>query len=107
MQRVGKRKYPFYSDTGAYPERQKFARSNQGRRFITYTGLRRKGLRRRGRRLANYRTAGFLGIEKKFYDTSVSAVALGAPTDATGGEFDPSTTSMITTPAQGDGEQLS
>lgn len=51
---------------------------------------------------ANAATMGYMGIEKKFYDTSFSGT-LTAATDATGGEFDPSTTSMITTPDQGDG----
>lgn len=48
-------------------------------------------------------TAKALGIETKFLDTSLGSTALTAPTDATGGEFDPSATSMIMTPAQGDG----
>jgi len=46
---------------------------------------------------------GFLSIERKFYDNGLTATALTAPTDATGGEFDPSATMMMTTPAQGDG----
>lgn len=50
-------------------------------------------------------TAGFLGIEKKFYDTALAVTAILNPTDATGGELDPSATSMISTPAVGDGEQ--
>lgn len=54
---------------------------------------------------ANARTAGFLGIETKFYDTTLANTAVAAATDATGGEYDPSATSMISTPAQGDGEQ--
>jgi len=56
-------------------------------------------------RMRNRVTAGFLGIETKFYDTSRTSGSVTAPTDATGGEFDPSATSMISTPAQGDGEQ--
>jgi len=56
-------------------------------------------------RKRNVRTAGFLGIERKFYDTALTATALTAPTDASGGEVDPSATSMISTPAVGDGEQ--
>lgn len=51
----------------------------------------------------NSRTAGFLGIEKKFYDTGLSASALTAAADFAGCERDPSSTSMISTPAQGDG----
>jgi len=48
--------------------------------------------------------AGFLGIEKKFYDTGLVATAITASTNAAGGEYDPSATSMISTPPQGDGE---
>jgi len=57
------------------------------------------------RMLANSSTAGFLGLEKKFYDTYLTATALAASVDATGGMIDPSATSMISTPAQGDTEQ--
>lgn len=46
-----------------------------------------------------------LGVETKFLDTSLAATALVAPADSTGGEFDPSAMSMISTPAVGDGEQ--
>lgn len=53
----------------------------------------------------NIRTGGFLDVEVKFYDTALTATAMSAATDATGGEYDPSVTSMISTPAQGDGEQ--
>ncbi len=58
---------------------------------------------RRPRR--NLVTAGFLGIETKFLDTSLGATALTAPTDSAGAEHDPSATVMISTPVQGDGEQ--
>lgn len=64
---------------------------------------------RRARALLNRRTAGFLGLEKKFFDTAVALVAVPAPTDATGGEFDPTAlpaaTLCLSAPAQGDGEQ--
>lgn len=56
-------------------------------------------------RKRNLVTMGLLGVERKFYDTQLVATNLVAPTDATGGEFDPSATSMISTPAQGDGAQ--
>lgn len=46
---------------------------------------------------------GYLSIERKFYDTAVAATALTAPVDCTGGEYDPSASSMISTPSQGDG----
>lgn len=57
------------------------------------------------RQIANATTAGFLGIEKKFYDSKLGDTAILANTDLTGGEYDPSATSMISTPVQGDGEQ--
>lgn len=60
---------------------------------------------KRRRSSKNLRTAGFLGIETKFYDTALANTALVAPTDCSGGEFDPSATSMISTPAVGDSEQ--
>jgi len=53
----------------------------------------------------NRASMGFLGIEKKFYDSALVFATLTAPTDCTGGEHDPSATSMISTPTQGDGEQ--
>lgn len=46
---------------------------------------------------------GYLGVEKKFYDTGLALTALAAPNDATGGEFDPTALSMISTPALADG----
>lgn len=48
---------------------------------------------------------GFLGIEKKFYDTGKAATNIVAPTDSAGAEQDPSATSMISTPVRGDAEQ--
>lgn len=52
----------------------------------------------------NIRTGGFLGIEKKFYDTFLIAGDIAGGTDATGGELDPSATLTLNTVAQGDGE---
>jgi len=81
----------------------------QGRNKITKTNISRVTPRRRRRstyyRRRNFRTAGFLSIERKFYDTALATSALTAPTDGSGGEHDPSATSMISTPAVGDSEQ--
>lgn len=44
-------------------------------------------------------------VEIKYYDTSLVSSVLTAPTDASGGEHDPSATSMISTPVRGDGDQ--
>lgn len=71
----------------------------------SYRAMRTGVVARRARAMLDRRTAGFLGIERKFYDTSLSATTIAAATDATGGEYDPSATSMISTPAQGDAEQ--
>lgn len=51
---------------------------------------------------ANTSSRGFLGVEKKFYDTFLVNSNITSPTDASGGEHDPSATSMISTPPQGD-----
>lgn len=55
--------------------------------------------------MRNLRTGGFLGIETKFYDTSVYATSVSIATDASGGEADPTTVNCISAPAQGDTEQ--
>lgn len=67
--------------------------------------VRRAAVRRRAVARRNLASMGFLGIERKFYDTALVSQAITAPADATGGELDPSATSMISTPTQGDGEQ--
>ncbi len=56
-------------------------------------------------RFRNIRTGGFIGKELKFYDTKLVASALTAPTDAAGGEHDPSATIVLNSVTQGDGEQ--
>lgn len=56
------------------------------------------------RYVSNARIGGFLGIEKKFYDTSRAAVAIVASTDASGAEYDPAAVNCLNAPAQGDGE---
>lgn len=66
-------------------------------------GRRRAAARIRARK-RNQRTAGYLGIEKKFYDTSLAMTALTAPSDASGGEHNPSATIALNTVVQGDGE---
>ncbi len=66
--------------------------------------FRRARRRRRRRRPRNARTGGFLGTELKFYDQKLTATALVAPTDASGGEVDPSATVLLNTVIQGDGE---
>jgi len=60
--------------------------------------------RARARR-RNSVTMGFLGIEKKFYDTALTATTIPAPTDCSGAELNPTSTSLISTPAVGDSEQ--
>lgn len=55
-----------------------------------------------GRRRQNVRTAGFLGIEHKFYDTFQTAFTIVASNDASGGEVDPDSGVNISAPPQGD-----
>lgn len=52
-------------------------------------------------RKRNLRVAGFLGIEQKFYDTSLTPTTIS--NSWTGGELDPATVSCISAPAMGDG----
>lgn len=68
------------------------------RRATPYVRVNRRGRQYPGR-------AAELSVEKKFYDTALAASAIGVATDASGGERDPSVTSMISTPAVGDNEQ--
>ncbi len=56
------------------------------------------------KQISNARIGGFLGIETKFYDQKLIASTLTGPTDATGGEHDPSATVLMNTVVQGDGE---
>jgi len=59
------------------------------------------------RAVANAVTMGFMGIEKKFLDTSRSDSNIAAVAALTGGEYDPTTgcTGCLSCPAQGDTEQ--
>lgn len=76
------------------------ARYKRGRSAGAYSQAR----RRASTRYRNYRTGGYIGIEKKFYDTSQS-VALAAPTDCSGGEVDPTTINCLSAPPIGDDEK--
>jgi len=51
----------------------------------------------------NLRTGGYVGMELKFLDTS-RAVSFTAPTDAAGGEMDPTTMNCLNGVGQGSGE---
>lgn len=55
-------------------------------------------------RSRNARTAGFLGIEKKFYDTSLVAATLTDTGAMTGMEHNPTATVCLNSVVQGDGE---
>lgn len=65
--------------------------------------------RRRFRNVAlrNIRSGGLLGIETKFLDITIAATPITAPTDASGGEIQPTAgcTGCLSAPAQGDGAQ--
>ncbi len=58
---------------------------------------------RAGRGYWNMRTAGLLGVELKFYDTSLVNATLLAVTGSTGGEHNPSATITLNSVTQGDG----
>lgn len=73
------------------------------RQQAAVAALERAKRRRALKAIANARTAGLLGVERKYYDTALIESAINATTDATNGEHDPSATSMISTPAVGDG----
>lgn len=85
-----------YNRMGAVQIARRYARYAQGR--MAYGGRNRIAL-------MNERTGGLLGIEKKFLDTAKTQTALTAPTDATGGEYPPTSgcTGCLSAPAQGDG----
>jgi len=52
----------------------------------------------------NVRTGGFLGIEKKFFDTFKTTTVIANPANCTGGELDPATDNCLNGVVQGDGE---
>ena len=56
------------------------------------------------RAIMNARIGGYLGIERKFLDTSVSNGAIVSATTMAGAEMDPSGVNTISAPAQGDGQ---
>ncbi len=98
----GKYRTPYSSAPSGY------SRSAAQRRGARYARARRQGRQfayPRARYRRNTTTMGFLGIEKKFYDTGLANAVITSPADATGGEHDPSATSMISTPVRGDSEQ--
>lgn len=53
----------------------------------------------------NRRTGGYMGMELKFFDSSLAATAVAQPSDASGGEVDPTTLLCLSCPSTGDGEQ--
>lgn len=85
------------------------------RPFVTQNLVRRVAQREEQRqararatlRARNVVTSGLLGAEVKFLDTGNTAFALAAPTDASGGEIQPTSgvTDCLSAPAQGDGAQ--
>lgn len=83
---------------GFYVPRKK-ATVSQRRAIV---GIRKNIVSRMRRR--NLRTAGFLGIETKFYDTSLVTHTVVAATSLAGCEADPTTINCLNGPTQGDGE---
>lgn len=56
------------------------------------------------RAAANARVGGYIGIENKFYDTSIGSTVIANPTNASGGQVDPASLNCLSAPAQGTGE---
>lgn len=88
-----------YDLSGRYERR---AAADQRRVAAIYRAMPRPSARSQAVR--NVRSGGYLGIESKFHDTSRTGLTLTAPTDAAGGEADPSTVNALNAIAQGDGE---
>ncbi len=88
---------PMAMDMGRSVGRKRRRRVSGGR------DQRRRVAPRRQRR-RNARTAGFLGIEKKFYDTSLQGASIGAAGGLNAGEYNPSATICLNSVTQGDGE---
>lgn len=73
------------------------------RRRTKYKGRYRKSVAAEVKRVLNGRTGGFVGLEKKFFDSGFNG-ALSANGTAIDGEKDPTTLLCLNCPAQGDGE---
>lgn len=73
------------------------------RRRTKYKGRYRKAVAAEVKRVLNGRTGGYVGLEKKFFDSERS-IAIPVSTDASGCEADPTTLLCLNCPAQGDGE---
>lgn len=97
---AGKRKS--YAMRGNYREYKRI-KDKQGAAAAGNYVRRKKGSQRRLRAM-NYSSRGFLGIEKKFLDTSIVQQAIPAPTNSAGAELDPATFLGLTVPAVGDTE---
>ncbi len=95
---VHKRRYPGSRRVPSGYSRAGAQRVGKKLRTMGYTPY-----RARRRSSVNYRTGGFIGIEKKFYDTSLVGGVLAIAT--TGAEHNPSATLNFCTMAQGDGEE--
>lgn len=83
--------------------RSRMAAALAGRRFAAQMAARGMTSRARLRR-ASLSTAGYLGIDKKFYDNYLTSLAITAPTQCTGGEANPQANAQcLSVPATGDG----
>lgn len=78
----------------------------QGRRVTLQSPKRRRVTASRAivpyRSAINYRSGGFLGMEKKFLDSSITAQSISSNGSASSGEYDPSTLNCLNAPEQGD-----
>jgi len=77
----GRRRYRSPSNYGARP--MSVSRSRSRAPGYASSQYRAAVSARRARSMLGTRTAAFLGVEKKYFDTAVAAVALNAPSNAT------------------------
>ncbi len=69
-----------------------------------FTRMKGRSAFRHRRHLPSVSIGGFLGVEVKFYDQKLIAAVSSAPTNASGGEHNPSATITLNSVPQGDGE---
>jgi len=97
--------------TSRYPRSMSVSRSRSASKSRSVSRARAPTGRiaRAARAMLNQSTAGFLGLELKFFDTAIAAATISSAAAMTGAEMDPtalpSAVACLSAPAQGDGEQ--
>ncbi len=91
--------------THVFNQSDRFSRSQSTLLHRRFVRQRRRGASILGARRQRRTNTMRIPTELKFLDTSLTNNAISQSTDATGGENNPTTTVMMTTPAVGDGEE--